>query len=151
MGRELKQIPFQNQESCISKSIYMLKNKSWGNQNSDMFCFVLNYILLIVRLQLSWFPPFAPLHPAPPTPSGNHCSCPWVMDISSLATPFPILYFISPWLLCNYLFVLLNPLICSPIPTHPPPIWQPSTCSLYPRICLCSSYLFSLFFRFNCW
>ena len=37
-------------------------------------------------LQLSWFSSFAPLHPAPPTPSGNsptivrvHGSCVWVL------------------------------------------------------------------------
>ena len=62
----------------------------------------------------------------------HHCSCPWVMCISSLATPFSALYFISPWLFCNYLFVLLNPLTSSPILLHPPPIWQPSKHSLCP-------------------
>ena len=36
------------------------------------------------------------------------------MHISSLATSFAILYFISPWLFCNYLFVLLNPLTSNP-------------------------------------
>ena len=38
--------------------------------------------------------PFAPLHPVSPMPSGNSPfrSCPWVMHISSLATPFPILF-----------------------------------------------------------
>ena len=86
------------------------------------FCFF-NYILLIMLLQLSQFFPLYRLHPAPCTPLGNpphHCSCPWVMHISALATPFPILYFASPWLFCNYLFVLLNPLTSSPIPQHPP-------------------------------
>ena len=96
--------------------------------------FYKNYILLIMLLQLSWFFLFEPLHPAPLTPSGNsphHCSCLWVMPISSLASPFPILYFTSPWLFCNYLFVL-NSLICSPTLHLPPPIWQPSKCSQYP-------------------
>ena len=75
-------------------------------------------------LQLSQF---LPLCPPPPTiphsyrPSPYHCSCPWVMRISSLATPFPILYFPSPWLFCNYLFVPFNPLTSSPIPPHPLP------------------------------
>ena len=59
------------------------------------------------------FSPFAPLHPAPAPPhffkqTLHHCSCQWVMHISSPATPFPILYFTSPWLFCNYLFVLPN-------------------------------------------
>ena len=38
------------------------------------------------------------------------------MCISSLATPFLILYFISPWLFWNYFFVLFNSLPSSPIP-----------------------------------
>ena len=70
--------------------------------------------------------------------SPHHCSCPWVICISSLATPCPILYFTAPWLFCNYLFVRPNSLTSSPIPPQPPFIWQPSKCSLYP--CLCSSW-----------
>ena len=76
------------------------------------------------------FPPLVPLYPSPPLQSYRQsphlCSCPWVMCVSSLASPFPILYFISPWLFCNYQFVLLNTLTSSPILTHPTPIWQPS-------------------------
>ena len=67
-------------------------------------------------------------HLCPPPPSTPQflrqspccCSCLWVMSISSLATPFPILYFTAPWPFCNYLFVLLNPLTSSPIPSYPP-------------------------------
>ena len=64
--------------------------------------------------------------PPPSTPyslkqSPHHCSCPWVMHISSSATPFPILYCTSPWLFCNCLFVLVNPLTSSPIPPLPLP------------------------------
>ena len=74
-------------------------------------------------LQLSQF---FPLNPPPPSTSPSlrlsphHCSCPWVMCIRSLASPFPILYFTSPWLFWNYLFVLLNPLTSSPILPYPP-------------------------------
>ena len=46
----------------------------------------------------------------------HDCSCPWVMHISSLASPFPVLYFTSPWL-----FVLLDPLTSSPFPYTPFP------------------------------
>ena len=85
----------------------------------------------------------------PPSPSDpyflrlppHHCSCPWVMHVSSLASPFPTLYFTSPWLFCNYLFILLNPLTSSLIPLYLLPIWQPSKCSPYPWFCLCSCLL----------
>ena len=112
----------------------------------------LNYILLIMLLELSWFFPLCP--PPPSTPPllqavPHSYSCPWVMRVSSLAAPFPTLDSTSPRLFCNYLFVLLSPLTSSIIPTYPPPIWQPSKCSLYPCFCLRSSLL-SLFFRFNC-
>ena len=67
-----------------------------------------------------------PLRPLPSTPhllrqSSHHCSRPGVMHISSLATPFPMLYFTSPWLFYNSLFVLLNPFTSSPIPHMPLP------------------------------
>ena len=94
------------------------------------------------------FSPVAPLHPAPPyslRPCPHHWSCPWVMCINSLATPFPVLYLTSPWLFCNYLLVLLNPFTSSPIPPHPSLIWRPSKCSPYPWFCLCFSCLLSLF------
>ena len=68
---------------------------------------------------------FFPLCPPPPSTSHSlgqslHlCSCLWVMCISSLATPFPILYFTFPWLFCNYQFILLNPLTSNPFPKTP--------------------------------
>ena len=63
------------------------------------------YISLIMLLQLSHFfsllyspPPCMPLTPAFPPCS----SCPWVIHISSLASPFPILFLTSPCLFCTY-------------------------------------------------
>ena len=44
-----------------------------------------------------------------------------VHHISS-PTPFLILYFTYPWLFCNYLFVLFNPLTSSPSPPQPSPM-----------------------------
>ena len=104
---------------------------------------------MIMLLQLPCVSPFASLHPAPCTTSGNPPTIVHVngsMCIKSLAPPFPILYYTPPWLFCNCLFVLLNPLTSSPIPPHTPPIGQPSKYSLHPWFCLCSSYLFNLFF-----
>ena len=74
-------------------------------------------------LQLSYFPPFSPLHPAhtllhafPP-----FSSCPWVIDISSLASTFPILFLPSPCLFSTYhlryLFSVHFPLLS---PSHSP-------------------------------
>ena len=123
--------------------------------------FLFKFISKFFQIIFYWLcyyscPDFPPLPPQPSTShslrqSPHHCSCPWVMRISSLATPFPILYFMYPRLFCNYLFVLFNPLTSSSIPPHRPAIWQPSKCSPYPWFCLCSSCLLSLLFSFNSW
>ena len=110
--------------------------------------YFLNYILLIMLSQFSWLyllctlsTQHTPLPQAIPPP----LLMSWVMHISSLATPFPILYFTSTQLFCNYLFTLLNPLTSSLIPPCTPPIWQPSKCSVYPWFCLCSCLLSLVF------
>ena len=111
----------------------------------SMFIF-LNYILLIMLLQLSQFFLLGPSPPSNPhtlRQSPHHCSCPWVMSVSCLATPFPTLYipvyFTSPWLLCNYLFVLLNSLFTQ----------SPTTSSHLATIKMLSiSMILSLFFLF---
>ena len=77
-----------------------------------------HFSLYFIDYAITVFLIFSPLPPSHQHPSltqttPHHCSCPWVMHISSLATPCPILYFTSPWLFCNYLFVLLNPLSSS--------------------------------------
>ena len=75
-------------------------------------------------------------HPHGLRQSPHHCSCPWVMYVSASAAPFPMLCFTSPWLFCNYLFILLNPLTSLRIPPQPSPIRQPSEHSLYPSFCI---------------
>uniref|UniRef100_K9IW32 Uncharacterized protein n=1 Tax=Desmodus rotundus TaxID=9430 RepID=K9IW32_DESRO len=54
-----------------------------------------------------------------------------------------MLYFTSPQLFCNYLFILLDPFTIFTHYPQSPPIWQLSKCCLYLRFCLCS-YLFSI-------
>ena len=82
-----------------------------------LFLFLLYCIDYAVRVG-----PFFPLSLPPPITSHHlrqsphHCACPWVMCISSLAAPFPILYFTSPWLFCNYLYLILSLFTHSPIP-----------------------------------
>ena len=68
------------------------------------------YILLIMLLQLSQFFLLCPALPSTLIPSIylHLSSCPWVMHISSFASPFPILYFASPvYLVPTNLYVLI--------------------------------------------
>ena len=91
--------------------------------------FFFKYILLIMLLQLSHFPPLFPLHPEhpllPTVPLFS--SCPWVTYITSLASPFPILFLTSPCLfstyhLCYLFSVPFPPLSLSPFPVITLPV-----------------------------
>ena len=99
--------------------------EEWSWMTLFIFLFFFYYILLIMLLYLSqFFSQFCPSPPSnPPLPQANPhlCLCLWVMCISSLAALFPTLYFTSPWLFCNYLIVLLNPLTSHPFPRTPLP------------------------------
>ena len=93
--------------------------------------FFKNYILLIMLLQLSYFSlPFIPLCPVAPIPPPfpNLSSCPWVIHISSLASPFPILFLTSPCLFCTYHVFFLLPV---PFPPFSPLPADNSPCDLY--------------------
>ena len=79
--------------------------------------YFIDYAITVVPNLPHWPPPPCTLHSLRQSP--HYCSCPRVTRISSLASPFPMLYFTSPWLFCDYLYVLLNPLYSSPIPPHP--------------------------------
>ena len=78
----------------------------------------LKYILLIMLSQLSQFSLFAPLLPVPPFPPVIpllvHAHGLW---ISSLASPFPILFLTSPCLFCTYQLCFLIP---APFPLFVP-------------------------------
>ena len=72
-------------------------------------------------LQLSHFPPFTPLRPAHPLPPAVplFSSCPWVEHVSSLVSPFLILFLTTPSIF--YLPFMLIPCIFSPLSsTHSP-------------------------------
>ena len=66
----------------------------------------------------TWYPPFPPAIPP-------HNSCPWVIEISYLVSPFPILYFTFPYFLPTNLYFLipapLSPFSLFPLPSHNPP------------------------------
>ena len=80
-------------------------------------------------LQLSHiFLYFIPLCPALPLPPAfpHLSSCVWVVHVSSLASPFPILFLTSPCLFCTYKLCFLFPVLFSPnlplpLPTDNPP------------------------------
>ena len=93
------------------------------------------------------FPPLphSTHHPLFPQATLHHCSCPWVMCISSLAAPFPVLCFTSPWLfVTTYLYFLisspLHPVPASPLPSGNLPV---SNCF--------SLAAFKSLFIFNLW
>ena len=106
-------------------------------------------------LQLSHFTPFIPLrplHPVPPT-FPHLTSCPWVLHISSLPSPFPILFLPSPCLFATYhlcyLFSIFSPILLPP--TFPPYSSCPwvivisSLASPFPILFLPSPCLFSIY------
>ena len=127
----------------------------------EIFVWIFIYILMFSIIFCWWYwymchniSPLPPStqHPTLPQAIPTPRPCPWVMCTSSLVTPFPMLYFLPTWPFCNYLFVLLDALISSPIFPQHPPTRQASKCSSYPwlSLSLCSCLL-SLYFRFSCW
>ena len=68
--------------------------------------------------------PFIPLYPAHPSHphSPRLSSCPWVIHISSLASPFPILFLTSPYLFCTYHLCFLFPVPFPPLTPSSSPL-----------------------------
>ena len=106
------------------------------------------YILLIMVLQSShFFLSFFLLRSASPALN----SCPWVLHISSLASPFPILFLTSPCLFCTYHLCFLIPVPFPPSSPQPFPANNPP-CDLHfcdsvpvPVVCLvCFCFLGSI-------
>ena len=64
--------------------------------------------------------------------------------VTILLTVFPLLYFTSLWLFCNYQFVLLNSFTFFTHPSNLPLNWQMSKCSLYESIYILLVRLFCL-------
>ena len=114
------------------------------------------YILLIMLLQLSHF--FSPLYSSPPcTPLPplllHLSSCPWVMHISSLASPFTMLFLTSPCLYCTYQLYFSFPVpfpLFSPLshPTDNTP-YDVHFCKSVPVLAVC--FVHFCFFKFGCW
>ena len=100
------------------------------------------------------FSPLPALHPAPSSlqHSPQLSSCLWVINISSLASPFPILFLTSPCLFCTYYLCFLIPVPFPPFFPHPLPTDNPPIdlhfCDSVPVLVVC---LVGFFFRFSCW
>ena len=110
------------------------------------------YVLLIMLLQLShFFLSFIPLYPLTHHYSPHLSSCPWVIHISSLASPVPIIFFTSPSILYYHLYFLF------PVPY---PSFSPYTTSCNPPcdlyfcesvtvLVVCLVHFCFCFFRFS--
>ena len=87
----------------------------------------IDYAITVVPLSL----PFIHLFPVAPSHQHPHLSsCPWVTHISSLASPFPILFLTYPCLFCTYNLCFLFPVPFPPFTPLPNPTDNPP-CDLY--------------------
>ena len=84
--------------------------------------YFIDYCITVVPF--SPFIPLCPAHSLPLTFPLTLGSCPWVVHISSLVSPFPILFLTSPCLFCTYHLSFLFPVTFrpfSPLPADNPP------------------------------
>ena len=87
------------------------------------------YLFIFIDYAITVVPFFPPLYsplPCIPLPPAFPplSSCPWVVHICSLTSPFPILFLTSPCLFCTYHLCFLFPVPLSPLSPfslhHPP-------------------------------
>ena len=86
--------------------------------------YFINYAIIVV-------PSSPPLPPLPGSPLHSNdlsplSSCPWVVHVSSLGSPLPILFLTFPCLFCTYPIMLLthytfSPILLLPLPAGNPP------------------------------
>ena len=97
------------------------------------------------------FPPFSPFAPLCPVTSFPPAilplsSCPWVVHINSLASPFPILFLTSPCLFCTYHLCFLIPAPFPPFSPFPlPDDNPPNGLHIYDSVPVLFVYLVCLF------
>uniref|UniRef100_K9IGT4 Uncharacterized protein n=1 Tax=Desmodus rotundus TaxID=9430 RepID=K9IGT4_DESRO len=116
--------------------------------------YFIDYAITVV---LFFFLLIIPLLTVPHPPSFHKLSsCPWVIYISSLAFPFPILFLTSPCLFCIYYLCFLFPVTFPPfsplsLPTDNPPC-DLHFCDSVPVLVVCLvHFCFSFcFFRSRC-
>ena len=122
-------VPFLN---GFTSNFYPANYQPWvtGLTTSSVPCCSLSFLFLFFEIYfidyaitvVPFFLPFIPLHPVPHLPpSFPHLgSCPWVVHVSSLVSPFSILFLSSPCLFCTCHLCFLFPvpfLLFSPLPS----------------------------------
>ena len=135
--------------NCIS-SFPQLSAQIKKEQNRLL---LFKYTLLVMLLQWSHFFPLypsalhLPSHQHPPSLS----SCPWVIHISTLASPFPKLFLTPSCLFCTYQLYFLFPVPFPPFsPLHLPtdnPLCDPHFCDSVPVLVVCLVFIFYVQFR----
>ena len=130
--------------SLIQKqSVAMLQEHEDGKSLSRRHHFFKVYFIDYTVTVDPFFLPFIPLHTAHPLPPSFHplSSCPCVVHISSLASPFPMLFLTSLCLFCTYHLCFLFPVHFPPFyplsfPTVKPPC-DPHFCESVPVLVVC--------------
>ena len=96
--------------------------------------YVIDYTIRVVLI----FPTLPPStrypHSLWQSPPPTLSSCSWVMHVSSLATPLPMLFLTSFCLFSTYQFILLTPFTIPPIPADPHPGCHPSVLRIYESV-----------------
>ena len=94
---------------------------------SQFMFLILTYFIDYAITVVPYFCPlYSPLPCTPLPPSFPQLSsCPWVVRVSSLASPFPILFLSYPYLFCTYHLCFLFPVAFLPFCPFPLPTDNP--------------------------
>ena len=84
---------------------------------ANFYFYFLFFKVYFTDYAITVVPVFLPLYSPPPAFPHPISSCPWVVHISSLASPLPILFLTSPCLFCTYHSCFLFPV---PLPLYHP-------------------------------
>ena len=90
------------------------------------YIFFIDYAITVVPI-IPHFSPSVRYPPFPPASPPTHTlsSCPWVVQVTFLVSPFPILFLTSPCLFCTYHLYFLIPAPFLPFSPFPLPDSNP--------------------------
>ena len=120
---KIKFTSFQNPFILFSWCyLHLLNTQAWNLKNHFWLHFFLNIFYWLCYYSCPNFPLCPPLPGTSLLSSRTPLSsCPWVMSVSSLAFPFPILFSTSPCLFCTYQLCCLIPVPFPPFLPFPLP------------------------------